>query len=59
MLKYLSERGVRTARHKSEPEIDRAVQLHREGLSRAAIGRQLGFDGKTITKELRGRGRVR
>ena len=56
VLKYLSERGVRTARHMSEPEIDRAVQLHSEGLSCAAIARQLGFDGKTIAKEIRTRG---
>lgn len=56
VLKYLTERGIRTTRRMSEREIDRAVQLHQDGLSCAAIARQLGFDGKTIAKELRARG---
>jgi len=56
VIKYLAERGIRTTRHMSDADINRATRLHGDGLSCATIARQLGFDGKTIAKELRAHG---
>lgn len=49
---------IRQRRVMSEAEIDRAVQLYEQGLSLQTIGERLGWDHKTIHRQLKKRGVV-
>ncbi len=42
----------------SQAAIDEAAELYAQGLSFSKIGRQVGYDPKTVAKELRARGLV-
>ncbi|GAB3137660.1 hypothetical protein [Marisediminicola antarctica] len=50
---FLKARGVDLYKGMSQAVKDEAVRLYAEGNSRAAIGRQLGFDNHTIISALR------
>lgn len=43
----------------SQAAIDEAAELYTRGLSFNKIGRRVGFDPKTVAKELRARTRLR
>ncbi len=53
VAKLLAERGIDTSRSMKPAEVMRAVRMYKDGLSSITIGRQLGFDNKTIIKALR------
>lgn len=53
VAKHLSNRGVETSRSMKSADIRQAKKLYADGLSSAAIGKQLGFDNKTVLKAVR------
>lgn len=53
VAKLLAERGVDTSRSMKPAEVKQAVRMYKDGLSSTTIGKQLGFDNKTIIKALR------
>lgn len=56
VARILNEHGIDASRRMTDAQISVAAELYGQGLSSAAIGRQLEFDNHTILKELRGRG---
>ena len=55
VARILTEHGIDASRRMTDAQILTAAKLYEQGLSSAAIGKQLGFDNHTILKALRGR----
>lgn len=55
VARILAEHGIDASRRMNDTQIEIAVELYEQGLSSAAIGKQLGFDNHTILKALRWR----
>lgn len=53
VAKHLASRGIDTSRSMKPAEIKRAKELYAQGMGSGRIGRMLGFDNKTILKEVR------
>jgi AraC-like DNA-binding protein len=56
VAKHLADRGIDSSHRMTAAQIERAALLYVEGHSSQAIGLALGFDNKTVIKELRAAG---
>ena len=52
VAKHLASRAVMTSRSMNPAQEQLANELYNDGLSSAAIGRQLGFDNKTVLRAI-------
>lgn len=51
--KHLASRGIDTSRKMKPADIARAQELYAQGFSSASIGREIGFDNKTVLRAVR------
>lgn len=53
VAKHLAARGIDTFKSMKPTDIKRAKELYAQGMGSGRIGRMLGFDNKTVLKELK------
>lgn len=56
VAKHLAARGIDTSKSMKPADIKKAKELYAQGMGSGRIGRMLGFDNKTVLKELKGAG---